>query len=76
MRMASTTAGVTSYLNYALYQDAGYNTVWGNVAGSWLTTTAATNKQARTYTVYGQIPGGQDEPAGSYTDTVVATVNF
>ena len=28
------------------------------------------------FTVYGRIAGNQDVPAGSYSDTVVATVNF
>jgi spore coat protein U-like protein len=26
--------------------------------------------------VYGSVPGGQNKPAGSYSDTVVATVTF
>jgi spore coat protein U-like protein len=29
-----------------------------------------------TYTVYGRVAAGANVPAGSYSDTVVATVNF
>lgn len=73
MRMKDAT---TDYLNYALYQDAGRATVWGNSGAGLLSPVAAPDKNPRTFTVYGRIPSGQDVPAGSYTDTVVATVNF
>ncbi|MGB8294835.1 MAG: spore coat U domain-containing protein [Polyangia bacterium] len=66
----------TDYLNYALYQDAGRATVWGNSGAGLLSPAAAPDKNPRTFTVYGRIPSAQDVPAGSYTDTVVATVNF
>jgi spore coat protein U-like protein len=41
-----------------------------------LTLTSAPTKDARLYNVCGTIPGGQDAPTGSYTDTVIATLNF
>ena len=66
----------TDYLNYALYQDSGRATVWGNSGAGLLSPVAAPDKNPRTFTVYGRIPSAQDVPAGSYTDTVVATVNF
>jgi spore coat protein U-like protein len=66
----------TDYLNYALYQDSGRGTVWGNSGGALLSPVAAPDKNPRSFTVYGRIPAAQDVPAGSYTDTVVATVNF
>jgi spore coat protein U-like protein len=72
MRMANG----TNYLNYALYQDSTYTAVWGNSGTNLFSPGAAPSKAPRTYTVYGQIPGGQDLPAGTYSDTVVATVNF
>jgi spore coat protein U-like protein len=73
MRMKDAT---TDYLNYALYQDSGRATVWGNSGAGLLFPVAAPDKNPRTFTVYGRIPSAQDVPAGSYTDTVVATVNF
>ena len=64
-------------VNYQLYSDSGRTTIWGSTSGgAALAVTAPTSKAAVTYTVYGRIAGGQDVAAGSYTDTVVATVNF
>jgi spore coat protein U-like protein len=72
MRMANG----TNFLNYALYQDAGRITLWGNSGAGLLSPVAAPSKAPRTFTVYGRIPAGQDLPAGTYSDTVTATVNF
>jgi spore coat protein U-like protein len=66
----------TDYLNYALYLDAARTTVWGSASPNLLTPAAAPDKTPRPFTVYGRIPSAQDVPAGAYTDTVVATVNF
>jgi len=51
-------------------------TIWGNSGGGLFTPAAAPNKNARTYNICGEVAAGQDLPTGSYTDTVVATVNF
>jgi spore coat protein U-like protein len=66
----------TNYLTYELYQDAGYATVWGDALAGLLSPVAAPSKAARDFTVYGRVTSNQDIPAGSYNDTVVATVNF
>ena len=66
----------TNYLTYELYRDAGRVTVWGTAGGALLSPGAAPSKVARTFTVYGRVAANQDIPAGAYTDTVVATVNF
>jgi len=63
-------------IQYSLYQNLSRTTLWGNSSGSWLTTPAAPNTSPQTYTVYGRVPPGQLAPSGTYTDTVVATVNF
>lgn len=68
--------GGTNYLNYELYQESGHTTVWGNSGGGLLSPAAAPSKAARNFTVYGRVTSNQDVPAGSYSDTVVATVNF
>jgi spore coat protein U-like protein len=65
--------GATDYLNYTLYSDSAHSTIW---SGASVTITAATSKTARAFTVYANIPAGQDISTGSYSDTVVATVNF
>jgi spore coat protein U-like protein len=65
-------------LNYNLYLDAARMTIWGNATSGTshygpVTPPLLTNV---TVTIYGRIPAGQDVSAGSYTDTVVATINF
>ena len=68
--------GGSSFLGYELYSDSARTSIWGNASGSWFTPAAAPSKAARPFTVYGRVAAGQDVPAGAYTDTVVATVNF
>lgn len=80
------TDGSGNYLTYELYQQPGtapatacsYSgaTVWGTTGSGIFTPTAAPSKAARSYNVCGQVAGAQDVNTGSYTDTVVATVNF
>jgi spore coat protein U-like protein len=65
--------GATDYLNYTLYSDVAGGTTWSGVTR---TISAAPSKAPQNFTVYGRIPSAQDVSAGSYTDTVVATVNF
>lgn len=61
-------------LSYFLYQDNAGTTVWGNTAGTGVAPTA--NGTAQDSNVYGAIPAGQNVPAGSYSDTVTATVTY
>jgi spore coat protein U domain-containing protein, fimbrial subunit CupE1/2/3/6 len=68
--------GGGNFLTYELYQDAGHVTVWGSAGAGLLSPAAAPSKNARNFTVYGQVVANQDVTAGSYNDTVVATVNF
>jgi spore coat protein U-like protein len=68
-------SGASGTLSYNLYQDASRSQVWSTGANT-LSTTAAPDTSPRSYTVYGQIPAQQGAASGSYTDTVVATVNF
>lgn len=77
----------TDVLAYELYQPstnavgAGCTyagaTVWGTSGSNVFTPTSPSSKASRTYTVCGQVGPGQDVQVDtSYTDTVVATVNF
>jgi len=62
-------------LTYQLFSDSTRSTNWGNSAG--VDTVAGTGTGAsQNQTVYGRIPAGTVPAAGSYTDTVVATINF
>jgi spore coat protein U-like protein len=70
------TDGSSNYLTYELYQDSGRSTVWGNAGAGLFTPVAAPSKASRSFTAYGRVAGSQDVPAGTFTDTVTATVNF
>jgi len=62
-------------LSYALYQDSGHSTNWGNTVGT--DTKAGTgNGSAQSLTAYGQIAAGQYPSPGSYSDTITATVTY
>jgi spore coat protein U domain-containing protein, fimbrial subunit CupE1/2/3/6 len=66
-----------NYLSYQMYSNSARTSVWGSTSGgSVVNMSAPTSMAAVTYTVHGRIASGQDVPAGSYTDTVVATINF
>ena len=62
----------TDYLTYQLYSDSGRSAVWENVTGVSHTGTGA----AVAVSVYGRVTSAQNVPAGTYADTVVATVTF
>ncbi len=59
-------------LTYQLYEDAARTTVWDNRSNAVRTTRAF----PYTATIYGRIPGSQTVTAGTYSDTVVATVYY
>jgi len=61
-----------AFLSYGLYKEVGRTTNWGS-AGRAVATPDGT---AHAETVYGRLPGAQNKPVGSYSDTVVATVSF
>ena len=67
--------GSGNYLTYELYSNSGRTNVWNTTTGT-LSTGAAPSKASRDFTVYGRVEPNQDVPAGSYSDAVVATVNF
>ena len=63
-----------SGLMYNLYTDAGFSTVWGDGTGGTIAVSAP--KKTSSFTVYGQIPPGQNVAAGTYSDVLVITVVF
>lgn len=66
----------TDFLTYELYKDVAGGAIWGDEGADLLSPVAAPSKAARTFTVYGRVAPGQDVAAGTFTDTVIATVNF
>lgn len=67
-------SGAGTTLGYSLFSDASYFTNWGNTGGTGLVSGTATGA-SQTVTVYAQLPAGQNPPAGSYSDTVTATIS-
>ena len=65
-------------LTYNLFTDAAKTSVWGDGTGgtSVYSRTNPPNNTNVNLTVYGQIPPGQDVSAGTFSDTVSATINF
>lgn len=63
-------------LNYGIYQEAAHSTNWGEVIDT--DTLAGTGSGiGQPISVYGLIPAGQTSTTvGSYTDTVLVTVNY
>jgi spore coat protein U-like protein len=80
------TGGGTDVLGYQLYQPPNTTpgtactfpgtTVWDTSVGGTFTPTSPATKASRLYNVCGTVAAGQDVSVGSYSDTVVATVNF
>jgi spore coat protein U-like protein len=68
--------GTAEYLTYELYKDTGRASIWGDTATTGLDVPAAPNQTPRNFTVYGRVAQAQEAAVGTYTDTVVATVNF
>jgi spore coat protein U-like protein len=65
-------------LNYNLYRDATRTTIWGDGTGGTTVYSNASvpNSTPVTVTIYGRVPAQQDISAGSYSDTITATINF
>ncbi len=71
----------SNFLSYELYTSSARTVIWGTTIGTNTVTVTSTSKNtplggAGGLPVYGRIPGGQDIVAGSYSDSVTATVNY
>jgi spore coat protein U-like protein len=59
---------------YNLYTDLQRSSIWGDgTGGTALVNGSGTNGS---YTIYGRIPGGQNIPAGTYSDAIAVTLTF
>lgn len=65
-------------LTYNLYLDAARTTIWGDGTGGTQFYSRANppNNSNVVLTVYGRVTAAQDVSAGTYTDTIAATINF
>ena len=64
-----------SSMGYSLYRNSGRTLNWGNTVGTD-TVSGTGSGSAQSVTVYGRVPASQDLPAGSYQDTIIATITF
>jgi len=64
----------TNHLTYEIYNESTRTTIWN--ATNVVNAGSAPSNAPRSFTAYGRIAGAQSVPAGSYSDTVVATVDF
>jgi spore coat protein U-like protein len=64
-------------LNYNLYRDAARTILWGDGTGGtqFYSRNNVPNMNINV-TIFGRIQAGEDAAAGSYSDTVVATINW
>lgn len=70
-------ANGTAMMNYALYTDDAHANNWGNTDGTDTLTGLTGSGTEQSNPVYGVVPKGQNAlKAGSYSDTVVVTVNY
>jgi spore coat protein U-like protein len=66
-------------LPYHIYIAATGTTEWGTGTvgtNEPAAQTTVSNATALSFTTYGSLPAGADVPAGSYSDSVIATVTF
>lgn len=73
---ARTMLNGTNSLGYGIYTSSGYSTIWGDGTNGTSTVAGTGNGSAQNYTAYGQVPVGEYSAAGSYSDTLTATVTF
>lgn len=70
----------SNFLTYNLYSDTTRLLIWGDGTTGTQTVSDAylilLTPTTRHYTVYGRIPPSQSQPAGTYTDTVTATITY
>lgn len=69
-----------SNMSYNLYTSAAYSNVWGDGSGSTTLVNGGAllsiGTTSNDYVVYGRIPAGQDAAAGTFTDTIIVTLNY
>jgi spore coat protein U-like protein len=64
----------SDFLSYNLYSDSNRSSAWDTA--NTVDGTGDVTGNAHTYTVYAVVPGGQNVPSGSYSDTVSIDVTF
>jgi spore coat protein U-like protein len=64
-------------LSYNLFMDASRTTIWGDgTSGTSIYTRNNPPNNSVSLPIYGRVSAAQDVSAGTYSDTVLATINF
>jgi spore coat protein U-like protein len=77
-----TMANGTYNLNYNLYSDSTYTTIWGDGTSGTGTVSGTINawptggNGSTNFTVYGRIPANQNLVPGTYNDVITVTVTY
>jgi spore coat protein U-like protein len=69
------TGPANATIAYSLYTTAAHSAVWGNTVGT-NTQTGTGNGAPQTFTVFGRVAPQNTPGAGTYTDTVTATLTY
>jgi len=75
--VVSTTRSLKSgsnYLDYELYYGSVGGTVWGSSVGTNTVDKASADGADETITIYARVPSHQNQPIGTYSDHVTATI--
>ena len=77
-RYLNNTVNGGSLMEYNVYVDSGYTTVWGNgIIGSVFSGSIPVGDSSRTHTAYGKVPAGQNTlKAGSFSDWLTMTITY
>lgn len=67
--------GTPTALDYEIYGDSARSKPWGETTTSGAVQFVASGKPQQ-LTAFGKIPSGQSVRAGSFSDTVVVTINY
>jgi spore coat protein U-like protein len=66
----------SSFLSYQLFQDSARTVAWGDGAAHGARVSGTGSGSNQVLTVFGRIPAGQTAVPGTYTDSVVVTVEY
>ncbi|WP_332309142.1 spore coat U domain-containing protein [Candidatus Burkholderia verschuerenii] len=75
-RRRMTRTGGTEQVTYQLYQDSAFTKPWGDGTVGTVAYTGVGTGSSQNIAVYGRVLPQTSQPAGSYSDTVMATVTY
>ena len=71
-----TRSGGSEQVRYQLYQNASYSTPWGDGTSGAMPVTGTGTGVSQAITVYARVLPQTTPSAGSYTDTIIATITY